>query len=172
MNNESLDHADARAPRLHRLRRVVAWVALVVLGLALTSVVSAATRGTSAQGRALVSGGVSFEELQALHARRDDYNLWLVTAAKRSGAYLADVRVKIIDAERRPVYEGLLDGPWLFIDLALGRYTVEATFNGQTQKTVTAIHLGDHHQAFFYFDVPDEVSPEWQSPFGSNPFGK
>jgi hypothetical protein len=157
---------------MHRLRRIVAWVLVVVLGLTLTSLAFGATRGSSAQGRALVSGGVSFEELQALHARRDEYNLWLVTAAKRSGAYLADVRVKISDTERRTVFEGLLDGPWLFIDLAVGRYTVEAGFNGETQRKMTTIHPGDHHQVFFYFDVPDEVSPERQSPFERNPYGK
>jgi len=161
-----------RLQRMHRVRRIVTWVVLVVLGLTLTSVAFAVTRATSAQGRPLVSGGVSFEELQALHVRRDDYSLWLVTAAKRSGAYLADVRVKIVDSERRAVFDGLLDGPWLFIDLTLGRYSIEASFNGETQRTVTNIHPGDHHQAFFYFDVPDEVSPEWQSPFERNPFGK
>jgi len=68
---------------MHRLRRIVAWVLVVVLGLTLTSLAFSATRGSSAQGRALVSCGVGFEELQALHARRDDYSLWLVTAAKR-----------------------------------------------------------------------------------------
>jgi hypothetical protein len=81
VKNASLAHADDRAQRLHRLRRVVAWVALVVLGLGLTGVLAAATRDTNAQGRTLVTGGVSFEALQAL-----------------------------------------------------GRHTVEATFNGQTQR--------------------------------------
>jgi hypothetical protein len=162
----------ATATRAQRLRRILAGVLAVVLGLALTGVAFALTRSTSAQGRPLVSGGVSYEELQALHARRDDYSFWVVTAAKRSGAYLADVRLKIVDSDKRTVFEGLLDGPWLFIDLTLGRYSIEATFNGQTQRTVTNVHPGDHHQAFFYFDVPDEVSPEWQSPFERNPFGK
>ena len=115
---------------------------------------------------------MGFEELQALHARRDDYSLWLVTAAKRSGAHLADVRVKISDREGRTVFEGLLDGPWLFIDLEVGRYTIEASFDDETQKKTTTIHPGDHHQVFFYFDVPDEVSPERQTPFDRNPYGK
>jgi hypothetical protein len=158
--------------RVHRLRRIVGWLAVLLLGFALATAALAATRGTSAQGRPVVSGGASYEELQALHAKRDDYNLWLVTAAKRSGAYLADVRVRITDAERRTVFDGLLDGPWLFIDLALGRYGIEASFNGETQQRFTTIHPGDHHQAFFYFDVPDEVSPEQPRPLEGSPFGK
>lgn len=152
--------------------RILAWIVGVVLGLTLASVAFAATRGSSAQGRPFVSGGVSFEELQALHTRRDDYSFWVVTAAKRSGAHLADVQLKIVDSDKRTVFEGLLDGPWLFIDLSLGRYSVEATFDGQTQRKVATIHPGDHHQAFFYFDVPDEVSPERQNPFERNPYGK
>jgi hypothetical protein len=43
-----LPYGHARAQRLHRLRRIVAWVVLVVLGLVLTSVLSAATRDASA----------------------------------------------------------------------------------------------------------------------------
>jgi hypothetical protein len=43
MKNAGLPYRNDRAQRLHRLRRVVAWVALVVLGLGLTSVLSAAT---------------------------------------------------------------------------------------------------------------------------------
>jgi hypothetical protein len=55
MKNAGLPHGDDRAQRLHRLRRVVAWVALIVLGLGLTSVLSAATCGTSAPWQAVRS---------------------------------------------------------------------------------------------------------------------
>ena len=48
MKNASLLHGHDRAQRLHRLRRVAAWVALIVLALVLTSVASAATRGDAA----------------------------------------------------------------------------------------------------------------------------
>ena len=158
--------------RMHRIRLGLARSIVVMTGVAVTSVALGAIRSTSAQGRPVVSGGIGYAERQALHAHRDDYSLWMVTAAKRSGAYLSDVSAKITDAEQRTVFEGPLDGPWLFIDLALGRYTVEATFNGETQRRVTTIHRGDHHQVFFYFDVPDEVSPEAQSPLGGNPYGQ
>jgi hypothetical protein len=48
MTNAHAPHGDDRAQRLHRLRRVVAWVALIVLGLGLASALSAAPRDTSA----------------------------------------------------------------------------------------------------------------------------
>ncbi len=154
------------------LHRIALVLLALVLAFALTSLAQSQTRGVNAQGRPFVSGGVGFEALQALHARRDAYSFWVVTAAKRSGAYLADVRIKINDAENRLVFDSALDGPWLFIDLALGRYSVEASFQGQTQRAVTTIHPGDHHQVLFYFDAPGEVDPDRDSPFNRNPFGK
>ncbi len=143
--------------------------------LALSSVVvlaNALTSGTTLQGRAFVSGGVSAEELVQLHEKRDNFSLWVVTAAKRSGAHLADVRLRITDADNRSVFDGKLDGPWLLIDLPLGRYSVQASLNGQTQQRFTTIHPADHHQVFFYFDLPDELSPDPQRPFLRNPYGR
>jgi hypothetical protein len=126
--------------------------------------------GKTAQGWVYASGGVSHEELAALHAKRDSYSLWVITAAMKSGAYQADVRVTIRDAKQRLVFDRRLDGPWLFIDLPLGRYEVEAELNGEAHKRKTTIHSGDHHQVFFYFDVPDIVSPEDRRPFEGNPY--
>ena len=144
--------------------------ALFAWSVALAFDASAAQSGLTQQGRPFVSGGVSIEELLALHGKRDGYSLWVVTAAHRSGAHLSDVQVRITDTSRNTVFDEKLAGPWLFLDLPLGRYEVEARFNGQTQKRVTTIHPGDLHQALFYFDVPAEVSPEWQSPFPRGPY--
>jgi hypothetical protein len=95
----------------------------------------------------------------------------VITAALRTGAHLADVRVSIRDAKKQLVFDGRLEGPWLFIDLPLGRYDIEASYNNETQKRATTIHRGDHHQAFFYFNTGDIVSPEHVPPFERNPYG-
>jgi hypothetical protein len=55
MKNAALPHGDDRGQRLHRLRRVVAWVALILLGLGLASALSAATRDASALSQAVLS---------------------------------------------------------------------------------------------------------------------
>lgn len=126
--------------------------------------------GRTPQGLPYVSGGASDEELAVLHGGRERYSLWVITAALRTGAHLADVRVSIRDAKKQLVFDGRLDGPWLFIDLPLGRYDIEASFNSETQKRATTIHRGDHHQAFFYFNTGDIVSPERVPPFERNPY--
>jgi hypothetical protein len=44
--------------KVHRLRRIVGWLAVLLLGFALATAALAATRGTNAQGWSLVSGAV------------------------------------------------------------------------------------------------------------------
>jgi hypothetical protein len=82
-------------------------------------------RGASSTGIAFVTGGVGYSELQSLNDERKGYSFWLTTAAKGSGAYLAAVRVRIIDSKTRlPVLEQTMDGPWLFAALPHGRYDI------------------------------------------------
>jgi hypothetical protein len=131
----------------------------------------AVQEGKTAQGHAYVSGGVSQAEQAYLHARHESFSLWAVTAAKKSGAYLVDVRVKITDAQQRVMFDAPLDGPWLLIDLPQGRYDIQASLGGETQRAVTTIHPGDHHQAFFYFPVDAEVSPERDQSTPGSPYG-
>lgn len=146
-----------------------ALVALLVLPLAPAQAVQS---GRTEQGVSFVSGGVSHEELRELHAQRDRYSLWVVTAATKSGAHLADVALTIReDATRRVVFTGRMDGPWLFVALAPGRYEVEAALDDQVHRRRTSIQRGEHRQLFFYFDTADEVSPEERSPFERNPYG-
>ena len=120
----------------------------------------------AAPGGRAVSGGVSLEERSALEARREAYNLWVITAARKSGTYMAQVRVKVSDAQQRVVFDGELEGPWLFIDLPLGRYRIEARLGDQVQRRNSTIHPGDHHQAVFYFDVDADVAPVGTAPAG------
>jgi hypothetical protein len=145
--------------------------AVAVAALALSGLAWGTHSATTTQGWPYVSGGVSFEELQQLHAQRERFSLWVITAARRSGAHLSDVRLKVEDASRRVVFDDRLEGPWLFIDLPLGRYELEATLDGEVQRKTTTIHPGDHHQAMFYFNVAAEVSPEGEKPVPGSPYG-
>lgn len=138
---------------LRRSRR--AAVALLAC-LAAAGPALALDSGTTPHGARYASGGVSDAEQRELQSQRDQYSLWVVTAARRSGLYLADARVRIVDAQQRVVFDGALAGPWLMIDLPLGRYTIVASRQGDSRQQATTIHRGDHHQAVFYFDVAEE----------------
>ena len=135
----------------------------VLAALALAGAVfsaTAMTTGQTARGGPFVSGGIGKSEIVALDAQRDRYSLWVITAAKASGAYLADVRVRVIDEKKAVVLEHTMAGPWMLVDLPLGRFTVEASYGGQSFTRATTIHAGDRHQMVFYFDVAADVLPK------------
>ena len=78
---------------------------IAALSLCLASGALAVQRGTTAEGQRFISGGVSDEETTSMHAERESYTLWVVTAAKKTGAYLADARIKATDAQQKVVFD-------------------------------------------------------------------
>ena len=124
-------------------------------------------RGTAAGGVAFVSGGASDEELAALRTERRLYSFWLTTAARGSGAYLADVQVRISDSNGHAVLDHTMAGPWLSAALPAGRYSVVATVPKgrgglpETQRTTTQIgSTSALHQAVLYFDTGDQTEAD------------
>lgn len=135
----------------------------LVLALALTLLAPALAepvRATTPQGWATLEGGIGRAEIDAMRAERSKYSLWVVTATRGSGAFLADVHLRILDAQRQPVFEHVLQAPWLLIDLPVGRYELEGTYEGQVQRQPTTIHAGDHHQVVLRFQAEGDVLPK------------
>jgi hypothetical protein len=153
--------------------RVTALSAILLAALALGVLPAGAqpSRGRTSDGIAFAAGGVSVSEQQDLERHKDRFSLWVTTAAKKSGAYLADVQVKISDGAGKVLFNAPISGPWLFIDLPPGRYTVEATHRGKPQTRNAQIRAGDRHQMVFHFDDAAQVSPEWEKPFKASPYG-
>jgi hypothetical protein len=107
-----------------------------------------------------LSGGVGLDEQEALDARGKEFNLKVVTAAERSGAFLADVRVKVTGASGATVLDTAMDGPWLLAQLPPGTYVLEATFEGKTLTKSIAIPKTGQRQAYLYWSVPDLMDAE------------
>ena len=116
--------------------------------------------GKTTQGEPYVSGGVGAGEEEALVKQRGRYTLRVLTAASKSGAYLADAAIRIVDTGGKAVLEATADGPWLYVNLKPGDYKVNVSFGGQTKQQSTRIQPGDHHELFFYFDAPVERLPK------------
>ena len=55
----------------------------------------------------------------------DHYNVWLIFAERESGHYVADLKVRIVDARGDAVVDTVVDGPWLLAQLPPGRYRVQ-----------------------------------------------
>lgn len=114
-------------------------------------------RGATGDGWPYIAGGFGLEEREELARARNDYRLRVATAARGSGAYVANVRIRIADVSGRILFDRELPGPVLLIDLAPGRYTVQARLRGETVQTSTQIGVGDRREMYFYFQVPGEV---------------
>lgn len=110
------------------------------------------TEGKTQTGRPYVAGGVGLEEVEAMRQQAPSFSLQLVTAA-RTGAYLAGTQVRIVDAMNRVVLDTTINGPWLMVDLASGRYIVQATHHGKTVKRRLQVTQQKPQQVVLQFDV-------------------
>jgi hypothetical protein len=123
--------------------------------------VGAIDRGATPDGQAYVAGGIGAEEIEQLTGERGRFSLWVITAAKRSGAYLADVDLRITSGGGKVVFQRVLAGLWLLVDLPPGKYLVQASYGGETRTTPVSIDMGGHRQSVLYFDVPaDALTPQ------------
>jgi hypothetical protein len=78
-------------------------------------------------------GGVSAEEREQMAMDGADYNLKLVFANRR-GDYLDGVNLVIQDEKGKEVVSITTGGPWFYIHLPAGKYSVEASIDGRTKR--------------------------------------
>ena len=117
--------------------------ALIVLLIALP--LSAAEERLSAY----ITGGVGLEERSQFLLYREEFNLRLVYAVRKSGHYLANVETIIADDAGKVLLKVRSEGPFVYAKLVPGRYRIAATFRDETQtrdvtvgpEKATVLHL-------------------------------
>ena len=114
-----------------------AWRYAALIPLALTAAAPAQAAGRDAgSGSAqahVISGGVGSGAREQLAQQAQGYELKLVFTSNK-GAYLADVPVQISDGKGNVVADAVSQGPWMFVDLPRGSYTVKATYDGKSES--------------------------------------
>lgn len=80
-----------------------------------------------------VTGGIGAAERETLLSYRDDFSLQLVFAARGTGHYLAGVEVRILDEAGVQLLRAVSEGPFFFVQLPPGDYTVLAAYAGIEQ---------------------------------------
>lgn len=88
-----------------------------------------------------VSGGVGEESREQLKAFAAAFNLKLLLAHK-SGAYIGDVQIVIVDGKGKEILKAVAEGPIFMANLPAGRYEVIATTEGLTQKLRATVVKG------------------------------
>jgi len=125
---------------------------------------AALTRGTTQLGQAFVSGGITPDEIATIKDEGKQYSVAVLTVAKGTGAYLADVHVTIVDKDDRAVLDTMMDGPWLLVNLPAGHYKLNAEYDGVKQQRPIAVKAEDHQRLEFTFDTHDEVEKPASAP--------
>ena len=115
----------------------------IVFALVIAIAGTAAAQQASTRSQPLVpyvSAGVGEEQQQwiAQHAN-EGYTLKLLFVEKGTGAYVADVRVRVTDSAGRMVLDALASGPAFLARLPEGDYRVTLDYRGEQQsRTVHA----------------------------------
>jgi hypothetical protein len=143
----------------HELLAIIVLTLLLLAMAMLSAPVASAADEARPQSNGAVqylSGGVGKEEADALKQQSADYALTLEFASSRSdegdtsaGAYVADVRVDIRDAQGRPMLNTTSTGPLLLVRLPPGDYTVVADWNGVRKQHSVDIPEGARRHVVF-----------------------
>ncbi|MDP2247598.1 MAG: hypothetical protein Q8J65_05660 [Nitrosomonadales bacterium] len=101
-----------------------------------------------------VSGGIGICESQEMRRIAKDYQLELEFVQKTATAesFLANIPVEVTDKKGSYVLDTVTKGPFLLAKLPNGRYTVTATFNGET-KTQQVLITAKHQRLVFVWRV-------------------
>lgn len=158
--------ADRLAPRWPARRKTHWHSRFLLRGIAVALLFSlplvaahAALHDRTSDGIAFVEGGIGADEVSDLLAERPSYALSIRLAARRSGAYLADVHLRIRDAAGRVVFERQVQAPWLLVDLPPGRYEIEGVHGADVQRQSLTLGPHAHRDTVLYFPVEGETAP-------------
>lgn len=141
------------------LRRLLAFGITAALLASPFATAQSMLEGRTAQDRRFLAGGIGLDESEQMKAAARDFPLAVIVATK-SGAYLADTHIKVEDSNGRTVLESQLNSPYLLVDLAEGKYKVEATHEGQRKQQAVSIAADTRAKIVFSFDVPVDLTPE------------
>jgi len=145
----------------NRKRRLLlgSFAALALAGQSLGAQQLAVGRTT--QNLRFVAGGIGLDESEQMKALANEFSLTVVVVAT-SGAYLADTQVSIRNAEGQSVLDTHLASPYLLVELAAGRYDVEAVHNGIRSSVGSwwaAIHGLASCSPFMFRSIERRISP-------------
>ncbi|AWV04125.1 carboxypeptidase regulatory-like domain-containing protein [Burkholderia sp. JP2-270] len=104
-------------------------------------------------GVTYVTGGVGAEEVSAFREVASRYNLRM-TFASKTGEYLSDVDVEISEGVRH-VLTVRTTGPFLYVRLPAGRYTVSARDRHLNETKQVRIDSRRAVDVKFYWEDPD-----------------
>lgn len=144
-----------RRPRLAGLIAGATLAALAAAGAAQAATAPGNApfeiRSGTQHGIAWRSGGVGRDEVQAMRHDEGRYGLHVVMSEGRHDAYVADAKLRVLDAQGKRVLALRNAGPIVDAKLPAGDYTVQAAFG--TMKAMQKVHVdaGKSSDAYLHF---------------------
>ena len=93
------------------------------------------------QGISYISGGVGEEESQAILAEAKQWPILLELSQLENGrgVWIFGAKIKILNTNNQLTFDAQADGPYILINLPVGQYQIEATYQGVMQRKVINI---------------------------------
>ncbi len=104
-----------------------------------------------------LNGGIGENELAMMQSSAKDYPLHITFSEGRSGTYIADVAVNIVDLHGKTVFTLPEAGPLLYVRLPKGTYIVKAVSRDVTLSSRVKLD-GKHNKSIIlhWKHEPDE----------------
>lgn len=135
---------------------------LAAAALACSAIVPAAVaqeiEQKSSNGVTYVTGGVGYEERQAMQELSPQFNVKLTFADKGTGDYRSGQSVEVRDMRGNVRMQAEDTGPLLYAQLPPGRYRVTANVDGQQQQRTISVGSSGSKSAAFYWDAEPPMS--------------
>jgi hypothetical protein len=106
------------------------------------------TRGKTAAGFHYMTGGLVFDERQAMERQSDPYNLKLIFGPRWS-VFVSPVLLLIGDNQGRRVEKVMARGPWFYIRLPSGGYTIVARIRNKV-VLIRDVYLHENRRATYF----------------------
>lgn len=105
------------------------------------------------QGISYISGGVGEEESQAIVAEAKQWPLLLELSQLEGGrgVWIFGAKVKILNAQSKMIFDAQADGPYMLINLPVGEYVIEASYQGVTQKKGVSVKLNSSQKLSIFW---------------------
>ena len=93
------------------------------------------------QGISYITGGVGEGETLAILAEVKQWPLHLEMSQIENGrgVWIFGANIKILNANKKAIFDAQAEGPYMLINLTPGDYAIEATYEGVTQKRALSI---------------------------------
>ncbi len=103
-----------------------------------------------------VSGGISADEVRFMQCMQPYFPLTLVFVERidthPKEIYTADVHVQLSNATGELLFDSIVDGPFLLIDLAAGNYKLTADLYGKIKERNIKIYADKRKRSVFVWD--------------------